>query len=133
MKTERNINERIKEVVKIFEEMDLETIKAYKWMIMVLIVADIFGFWWFLGLKQLAVAVLLVLVGFLTIFIIQERRRLEKMPEDEEEEDEDKKEDEDKPKEEKEKKTEKEEEPLFGGLPNIDEYNERMEKAYGTL
>lgn len=129
-----NLKKNFKEVVKMFEEMDLETIQSYKWILMVLIAADLFGLYWYLNLKKLAIAIMIVIVIFLSILLIQEKRRYEKMPEEKQEESEDE-EEEKKEKKEKKKKTEydESEKPVFGALPDPEEYNKRMEDAYGSF
>ena len=107
------------------------------------IVVDLIGIYYFLGLKSLGTAILIVSLAFLGLimFLLQkfpskktnERRKPKKMNKEEKtEENLDMGMNEDRPKEEPEKREESFLE-FDAGLGSSEDYNRRMEKAFGTV
>jgi len=138
--------ERIKEVNRKFKKMDLETINAYITGLFFIVVVDVIGIWYFLELKKVAMAILIVSMGVLTILLINKSKKEVKMleeQEEQEEEEETEEEEEEKPK--KVKKTKKKSKPekeeggfmsggfMMPGLLDSDEYNKRFEEATKTF
>ena len=113
------ITDRITIVRKKFQELSLEEIKTYKFMMFFFIVVDIFGMWWWLKMKSLALAILIIIIIFLTIFLFLERQKTP--PEDFKPE---------KPEQPKETKLDSS---GLGLMLDMDDYNDRLEKALGKL
>ena len=123
--------DRIKTTIRTIKAWDRETLEVVRYIMFVLIVGDIFGIYWYLGLKQLGVALLMVFVVILTFILILERgKEVKKMPEQTTEE---KPKEEVKKEEKKEEKEEKEEEDdgLRLEIPDSEEYNKRLGEAIG--
>lgn len=153
---------RLSDTWKNLTEMQPQTIAGLRNILFILIIADIFGVYWYLRQKKLAFSLMIVIMIFLTIVLIIERRQNNKMEQEifgnplegelEEIEEEVEEEETEEPAEKEEKKPKKEvkkikkkesKEPKeetqednsgFGmGLPSSEEYNKRMEDAYGTI
>jgi hypothetical protein len=148
-----NFIERFKNSIEYIKSLNRKQLESWKYFTFFIIVADIFGLYWFLNLKKLGIALLFIVMGFLTLILILEgkippktkkieehskknekggKNKMSKNKEEEDEEEDDEEED----KEETEEVEElKDNEGMFGnfniGLPDADEYNKRMEKALG--
>ena len=133
-----DLAQRYIRIRRYLEGLDAESISAYKSITIFLVVVDMFGVYWWLGAKKLGIALILMLIGVLTIFLLLERRLPEKMtdnkPEEEKEEEaaEDKKEE--KKEDKKEEAEKKSEGPLAAlgslgdslGLGSAEEYEKRV-------
>jgi len=121
--------DRFKEVIERAKKLDLKTLEAFKILIFIFIGLDLFGLWWYLEVKTLAGALLIVSIIALAIILFLERRLQNKMVEDEETSEEEDKKEEPKDKEEKDSG--------YGfnipdlGLPSAEEYDKRLQKAIG--
>ena len=123
---------RIKNTIKTIKAWDRETLEVVRYTMFILIVGDIFGIYWYLGLKQLGIALLMVFVVILTFILILERgKEVKKMPEEKTEEKpkEEEKKEEKKPEEEVKKDYEDDE--LRLEIPDSEEYNKRLGEAIG--
>jgi len=115
------IIEKIKTTIENIKSFDLETLKTIRYCIFVLLVIDLVGIYWYLNLKSLGMAMMIVLCIGIAIILILEQSKMKggnKMENNDEE------------KEDKEES--KPEDDSFGfdlGLPNSEEYNKRLEKA----
>lgn len=112
--------ERINNTIKTMKEWDIETLESIKYVCFVLIVADLFGLWWFLGWKSLAGAILIVLMVVLAIILYLMNQKGSKHEfgvfENQSE-------------------PQKPQNQGVGdmlGLPSSEEYQERMNKAFGV-
>lgn len=65
-----NLFENWKNVISKAKLMSQKDIDAWKYLIMVLIVIDMFGIFWYLKMKTLGLALMLVLMGFLAFLLI---------------------------------------------------------------
>lgn len=118
---------------KVIDNMSLENLSSMRSMMFLIVLADVFGIYWYLELKRLGIALLIVSMVFLSIILIAERRKMvKKMDEQEEKLFEKKEKPDDKPKKDK-KEDDDDEEPegMNFGLPDAKEYNKRLEKAIG--
>jgi len=135
------LNQNLKNIKAMFENMDLDTIKSWKTITMVILFIDMFGVYWFLKWKTLGIAFFIVAVAILTIFLLLERKKEILKPIKKEVK---KKMDKQEPKEDKEEEEEEEEEPKEEsakesddpfdfdiGLPSSEEYNKMLESAIG--
>ena len=134
----RNAIEKAKNI----SQKDLE---AYRYTIIFIIVVDLFGVFWYLKLKSLAMAILIVCIIFLCLILILERNKQDDSRQDSKQTKNkqnggNKKMEE--PQEQMPKETEEVQEDtsqLEGigefdlGLPDADEYQKRAEKALGTI
>ena len=68
---------KIKDLIQTIKEMDLKTIEAYKYSLIFLLTLDLFGIYYYLGLKKLGISLMLVCIGFLSLFLILERNKKE--------------------------------------------------------
>jgi len=130
------ITERINNIREMLDSWDEKTIKAYKTMLFFVIGVDLLGIYYYLSWKRLGIAIMLVsliLLGLL-LYLDQKlppeklikRRKPIKMTEENQKMEEIFDE---APKEEKESNS-------FGfdtGLPSSEDYNKRMDAAFGTL
>ena len=145
-----NIIKNLTNVIAKARALDQKSLEALRFTIFGIIIANIFGLWYLLGWKRLSAALLIFLIIALVIILLLERnlpykKHINKIKK------------EDKPKMEQETETkeeyldltpnqpEKQEQPkqkeksegIFSnmdlGLGNPDEYQDRMEKALGTL
>jgi len=122
------ILKNIQEIIKKAKALDLKSLEALKYTLFVFVVADLFGVYWYLNIKKLGIALLMVMIVALSVILILERRLNDKMEENKTEEKEEEK------KEEKEEKEESKEESSFDlGLPSAEEYQKKTEEAFGTL
>lgn len=123
-----------------------EALDTYKNLVFFIVLIDVVGVFWFLKYKSLGIAILLVLMGVLVYILIIERRVKNKMvydEEDVEEDTEDENDDEYDDEEEdnrplKKSKKKKVESSTSSNemdfqLPSSEEYNKRVEKAFGTI
>jgi len=135
-----NIIDNWKNVIEKARKLDAKSLEAIRIGIFVVIVADIFGLWWFLGVKKLAMALLIFLIIGLVIVLLLERKLppkpIKKIKKEE------KPKMEEKPTQEEEYKDLTPEQPvedegMFGnmdlGIPNAEEFQERAERALGTF
>ena len=130
----------INELMKNASQKDLD---AYKYILLFLVLIDLVGIYWFLQWKSWGIAIFFILMALLTYILLNERRLLEnKMVFDEEyEEDEEEDDEEDEDLEEerplKKKKLKKQEittsNEMNFSLPDPEEYNKNMEKAFGRI
>jgi len=135
-----NLFESWKGIIEKAQSMKEKDLAAWKFLLMVVIVADLFGVYYYLELKKLGMAVLIVAVIFLAIILFLEG----KLPKEAQEISKDE------PKKKKEedyveiKLTEGKERVGMGdmgigiglgdlGLPSSDEYNKRLKDAYGEI
>lgn len=112
--------ERLKNIKQKLEEMPAETLQTYKYALFGIVIADVFGIWWYMGWKQLGGALLIISLIALAIIMFYENKKLPpedlaKVP--------DKK----KPKKIKTIK----EESAFDFLPSYDDYEKRVKQAMG--
>lgn len=129
--------ERWQNLIDHIKSMKRKELESWKYLIFVVIFIDVFGVYWFLKLKGLTIALLLVAIGFLVFILIMESKLPPEPPNP--------KEINNKPNEKggKNKMDENKEENLseeeskedsgeWGlGLPDSEEYNKRLEKALG--
>jgi len=130
-----NIKENLNNVWKKLKELDEKTLLSYQNTIFFIVIADLIGIYYFLGLKSLGTAILIVslvalgLILWLTRELPEEKRNKRRKPKKMEE----KEEKTEKP-EEKEEEVEEESSVKFNlGLPNAEDYNKRAEAALGTF
>ena len=133
-----NIIDNLKEFNENFKKNDAKTIQTYKYMVLGLIVVDMIGVYWFLQWKSGGIAFFIVLMGDLTYILLHERRLQDNMvfdEEDDEDSDDDGEEEvKEKPKPKPKKKPESNQsEEVDFELPTSEEYNKRMDKAFGTF
>lgn len=134
--------ERIKNIREKLEAMDYETIQSYKTLIIMFIVADVFGLWWYLKLKTLAGGLLIVSIIIFAVFLFYERDAKRSKKEvkkkmdmnldlgfDDKPEEEDKEKEKDKEKN-KEKDKEKKSEGFSFGMPTQESIDEALGKSY---
>ena len=142
------IKDNLMNIIEMFKKMSPEEIQIYKYLLMVLLIFDLVGVYWYFNLKSLGVALMLVIMAFLAVFLFLERE-LEggdiKMDEKERENLENQLKEIDKKKKEIEAKLgqeeyldlgkDKEEDTGLGldmGLPNAEEFQKRASKALGA-
>lgn len=130
-------------IFEIFENLSKKELESYKYLGFILIVADIFGVFWYLKARKIGIAILIVLIIFLSIILIYERRKDEENPKKDkknskmgkiEELEQELKELKDKEKKKNSKDPDEgeiEEEGYDFGIPDAAEYNERLKKAVG--
>ena len=133
----REIKQRIKNTLEALGNWDEKKISTYKTITFFVIGIGLVGIYYYLSLKQLGMAIMIVSLMFLGFLLYidsklppekqNKRRKQKKMTEND-----NKMEDifEEAPKE------EKEEGLSFGfetGLPNSEDYNKRMDTAFGSL
>jgi hypothetical protein len=112
-------------IIESIRNMSYKDLEGWKYLLMILIIADLFGVYWYLGAKKLGVALMLVLIGVLTfILIVGGDKQPPKKKEVKNKMDE----------ENKKQKEEQEEETIDSdlGLPDADDYQKRLDKALGT-
>lgn len=137
-----NLLENFKNIIERAKELDAKSLEAMRYFLMGFLMLDLFGVYWYFELKKLGMALLIVVVFLMLIVIILEgnlsrksRKEVDEMGEQEQELEPKKSNGEGKVEEPEDKKKDEEEteEPnILGegmGLPNAEEYNERMEKA----
>ena len=122
-----------KDLIAWAKSLDNDEIGAYKMALIFYVVIDMVAFYWYFKWKSLAIASMIVALVLLGILLFLERRKedtmVKKEYDDEEYELVKKKKPEEKPKE---KKEDKDEGNGFDfGLPDADEYNKRLDKAFG--
>lgn len=115
----------LKEAKHAIESIDFETLVALRWLLIIIVVADIFGVYWFLEARKIGTAILISAIFFLMIVLLLEARKFKEMDDKER-----------KQAEEKEKEMDFGFNPDFGmdlgdGLPSADEMNNRLETALG--
>lgn len=126
----------------IFAKATPEALNFYRNAIFVVVAVDLFGVFYYLRMKSLAMAILIVCIAFLSLVLIAERRQDDEilnriMTEDKKEEKKSGKKAKKKvPKKKKKVEDEEDEEPqsvvgMDFGMPDPDEYNKRLEKAVG--
>jgi len=128
------IKERFGNVLERFKGLDRKTINTYRYALFFLITADLIGVYWYLHLKKIGIALLVIFLCALG-FIMFLESKLHPEPKKEEPTKENKKED--KKMETEEKETagtgEQEDSNDFGfemGLPSSEEFNKRMNDAF---
>jgi len=129
-----NIKDNLKNVWEKLKSLDENKLLGYQNAIFFVVIADLIGIYYFLGLKSLGTAILIVslvalaLILWLIRELPEEKRKRRRKPKKMEEKTE-------KPeKKEEEEEFEEETEIKFNlGLPNAEEYNKRAEAALGTL
>ena len=73
---------------KRFRQMSLEELNMVRNILILLVVGDIFGVWWYLGLDKLGGAILIVVLAIFTyVLIIEKEANKEKMEEENNNED----------------------------------------------
>jgi len=111
-----------------FESWSYEQLKSMKYFLFFIIVADIFGIYWYFGLKKLGIAILLVSMILLGIIFFYETKKAPPEPKQE-------KRPKDTPKVEY-VPTNPKESPMFNiteGLGiDVQNYNKNLEKAMGV-
>ena len=75
--------ERIKDSWQNIASMSPETAQVTKFFLFGMVVADIFGVWWYLGMKSLGSALLIVILIALAVIMFIERKFDEVIPEKE--------------------------------------------------
>jgi len=119
-----NLLENLKNIIEKAKEMSAKDLEAWRYSIMFLVVVDMFGVFWYLGLKRLGIAIMIFLVLALAVILLLERR----LPTQENQKE--AKMSEEKPEEKKKEEEEEKEEDSFGlGLPDPEEYQKRLKKA----
>ena len=133
-----NIKDNLKNVWEKLKSLDENKLLGYQNAIFFIVIADLIGIYYFLGLKQLGTAILIVsLVALaLILWLLRElpeekrkRRRKPKKMEQKEEKTE-------KPEKKVEEEEEEDEEPAVDfslGLPNAEDYNKRAAAALGSF
>ena len=138
-----NLFESWKGFIEKAQSMNEKDLAAWRYLIMFVIVADLFGVYWYFELKKLGMAILIVSIIFLVIILLLERG----LPEKEKEESKEIKKGMSSMgtdinqyiKNPKEQKPEQENQQSnfmdFGnlGLPNSEEYNKRLKNAMGDF
>jgi hypothetical protein len=128
-----NIFENWKNLLESMKKMSDKDINAWRTILIIMVVADLFGIYWYLNLKTLGTALLIVLImGFAFLLIMTKDKKIELEKEIK------------KPKEKKVKKKveeveeeEKEESNDFGidmeteGLPDAEDYRKNIDNALG--
>ena len=130
----------LKDTLKTLQELNYATIKAIKFGVFGVIIADVIGIYWYLGFKKFAIAFLFVLLIILSGILLLERREIQPMENNNETErerrirklQEELNELKDNKKEKKKEKSNNDNS-FMDGLMDFDDYNERMDKAFGTL
>ncbi len=74
VKFEMNLIENYTNLVEKAKKLDRKTLEALKFFVMFLLVADLFGIYWYLHLKKLGGAILMIMIVALSIILILERR-----------------------------------------------------------
>lgn len=108
----------------------LEFVENMKFAIIGILVADLLGLYWYLKMKKLAIAILIVCIVFMALALYLERRKLDNMEELEEKpEKETKEEKKEEKKDKKEEKKEKKDDNLDFGFGDPEGYQERVQKG----
>lgn len=133
-----SFTERLSNVKEKFKSWDEKTLSLYKNGLFFIIVVDMIGVYYLLGLKSLGIAIMVISLMFLGLLLYLERelptdklikrRKKPKMETKEEEKYLDLGMNEEKPVEKEDTGTS-----FDMGLPNADEYQKRMENAMGTI
>jgi len=131
-----NIKDNLKNVWEKLKSLDENKLLGYQNAIFFIVIADLIGIYYFLGLKQLGTAILIVslvalaLILWLIRELPEEKRKRRRKPKKMEE----KTEKPEKKVEEKEEVEEEESEVDFSlGLPNAEDYNKRAAAALGSF
>ncbi len=67
------IKDNLKNIIDMFKRMTLQEIQMYKYTLMALLVVDLIGIYWYFQLKALGIALMLVIMGFLAVFLFLEK------------------------------------------------------------
>ena len=112
-----NLLESWKNIIEKAKSLSEKDLESLRYLMFVLVVADLVGVFWYLGLKKLGIAILICLILFLTIILLLERnlpikknQKEVKMPEET-------------------KEQEIEETDLDIGLPSAEEYSKNLREA----
>jgi len=135
MKTKKtSLFENWKSLIGRIENMSPKDLNSWLYLFMILIVADLFGVYWYLNLKKIGLVLLLVLIFMLSFLLFTSRKSKQvkggkKMVEIETKTKE--------KTEEEEEEDEEEEESHFDisktGLPSSEEMQKRLDRALGTV
>lgn len=71
----RNLGEFFGDIFYTFNKMSASEIKGWQTIVVMAIVADMIGVWWFLGAKRLGMALLVVLLIFIGILAFASRNK----------------------------------------------------------
>jgi Na+-transporting methylmalonyl-CoA/oxaloacetate decarboxylase gamma subunit len=121
-----NLKENFKNLMDKASKMTSKELNTYRNALFFLICADIFGLYWFLHMKRLGMMLLIVFLVILGIIMYLES----KLPKEKTKVPTQLKKKEVKKMNENEMNEETEEEGFSFGLPNADDFNERMDKAF---
>jgi len=78
----KKVFEPMRRGFRMFSEMSLENLRAWRMTLVFLIVMDILGVYWFLKLKTISIAIFFIICFFLTIILFFERGKDEQMSEE---------------------------------------------------
>ena len=113
--------QKIKELIKKVNESDLKTLESYRMILFIVVVVDVLLVYWYLNLKQVGIALLLVSLALLGWIVYLIGNKEPKSP---------------KPMQTKEKTVPEDKQESFLdsiGFPDSVEYNKRVERALGTI
>lgn len=68
------LKDNLKNIIKMFKSMSSEEVQVYKYLLMVLLIFDLVGLYWYLNLKALGIACMLVIMGFIAVFLLLEKQ-----------------------------------------------------------
>ncbi len=136
-----NIFNNVRNVIEKAKGLKAKELESYKFTLFFVIIADLFGIYWYLKMKSLGMAIMIFSMMALSVILILERnlpietkKEEIKMPEEIEKKKEEKEEKEEK----KEEKKENTDEDSLGlgdgvdlGLGSSEEYNKRLSNALG--
>ena len=125
-----NFLDRWRNIVENAKSMKTAELESLRYLLIIFLVADLFGVYWYLGAKKVGMAILIVLIFFLAIILILERR----FPEDKDKYEKEYVKPHIKPeKQDKEESKEKNNHVLDLGLgfPDTDDYEDNLNKALG--
>ena len=134
-----NLLENWKNLIEKARKLDRKSLEAIRFAFFGAIVVDLFGIYWYLKLKSLGSALLIVLIIGLTLVLLLERGLppLPPKPKEKVKKEVKKMTEETKEQETQEAEQEEPQESLMGdldtGLPDAEEYKKRAEKALGSL
>lgn len=136
-----NLKERFKNTLAWMDSIQMQTLKAFEGFLYFMIVADLFGIYWYLNHKRFALSLLIVIIVLLmAVYFLKLRVKSEKEVEDfmargrpkkKTEKKEPKKVRKENPKDKKEDSDDTESD-FEMGIPDADEYQKRIEKALGS-
>lgn len=77
--------QRFRNTIEYFKSLSKEDLEAYRYLLIILIVADMIGVYWYFQWKRLGLALLIVLIMFFALILFAENSERRKETENEKE------------------------------------------------